>query len=109
MNIERPDSVATQLILAEIITAIDEIHKADVIHSDLSLSNILIDSEGHILLADFGLSDIKSENDDSRSDWKALSSMCNDLFSFSTRNKNELSLIKMLDDMTDAQLSGKSW
>lgn len=107
MNIERPNATITQLILAEIVTAIEKIHKANVVHGDLSLSNILIDSAGHLMLTDFGLSDHFTNNNVTRSDWRALSNICNDIFSYSTRNKNEFDLIEMLDDMTDVQLTGE--
>jgi ribosomal protein S6 kinase alpha-5 len=42
--------------LAEIIIAIEQLHKMRIIYRDLKLENILVDSEGHIVLTDFGLS-----------------------------------------------------
>jgi len=41
--------------LAEVLTAIDEIHKNGVIHRDIKPENILIDENGHAKLSDFGL------------------------------------------------------
>ena len=41
--------------IAELILAIEYLHKHDIIYRDLKPENILIDSEGHVKLADFGL------------------------------------------------------
>ena len=46
---------------AELILAIESIHKLDCIHRDIKPDNMLIDKNGHIKLSDFGLAKI-SEN-----------------------------------------------
>lgn len=42
--------------IAEAIMAVDSTHKLNYIHRDLKPDNILIDSNGHVKLTDFGLS-----------------------------------------------------
>ena len=44
--------------IAEIILAIESIHKMDCIHRDIKPDNILIDKDGHIKLSDFGLAKV---------------------------------------------------
>lgn len=44
-----------KFFIAELILAIEHLHNMDIIYRDLKPDNILIDSQGHIKLADFGL------------------------------------------------------
>ena len=46
---------------AELILAIESIHKLDCIHRDIKPDNILIDKNGHIKLSDFGLAKISDK------------------------------------------------
>ncbi|XP_043219930.1 myotonin-protein kinase-like [Amphibalanus amphitrite] len=45
-----------RLILAELCVAISYLHKLNIMYRDLKLENILVFGDGHIRLADFGLS-----------------------------------------------------
>lgn len=47
-----------QLYAAEIVLALSHLHSNNILYSDLKLENLLIDSDGHIKLTDFGLSQV---------------------------------------------------
>lgn len=56
VNKKKFSEAEARLYLAEIIIAIEELHKHGVIHRDIKLDNILLDRDGHVKITDFGLS-----------------------------------------------------
>ncbi len=50
------DEDRTRFYAAEMILAIEYLHQSGVVYRDLKPENVLIDSEGHVRLTDFGLS-----------------------------------------------------
>ena len=45
-----------KIYLAEVILALEDLHRRDIIFRDLKPDNVVLDAEGHALLTDFGLS-----------------------------------------------------
>lgn len=54
-NARRFDENRAKFYAAEIVLALEYLHKIDVVYRDLKPENILMDDVGHICLADFGM------------------------------------------------------
>lgn len=48
-----PESMA-KFYIAEMVLAIDSLHRLGYVHRDVKPDNVLLDMQGHIRLADFG-------------------------------------------------------
>ncbi|KAF8630469.1 hypothetical protein AX15_002900 [Amanita polypyramis BW_CC] len=53
---ERFPEERARFYMVEIIIALEDLHKRGIVHRDVKMANILIRTDGHIVLADFGLS-----------------------------------------------------
>ena len=49
------DEDLVKILMAELLLAIEEIHRNGIIHRDIKPDNCLIDGAGHLMLTDFGL------------------------------------------------------
>lgn len=54
----------TRLYAAEVALAIRHLHANDIIYRDLKLENVLVGSDGHVALTDFGMSKENMTDDD---------------------------------------------
>jgi len=55
------DEERLALWFRDLASVIDYIHAEGVVHRDIKLNNVLVDSEGHAVLADFGISRVCDE------------------------------------------------
>lgn len=101
-----PTEPAAKLVLAELITTIETLHKAKIYHGDISRFNTLIDSDGHIVLTDFGWSHEITNILDTMNDWERFPRLCLFLFSQQFQDDNK-EFIGRFANMTDDQLPGK--
>ena len=46
----------SRFYISELILAVEHLHENNIVYRDLKPENILLDYEGHVKLADFGLS-----------------------------------------------------
>ncbi|XP_063240572.1 uncharacterized protein LOC134541234 [Bacillus rossius redtenbacheri] len=55
--------------LAEVVAAVRTLHGAGFVHGDVKPGNILVDAQGHLVLADFGKSAMIAPGREPSSDW----------------------------------------
>ena len=78
-----------KLIVAETLLAVKYLHNIGIIHHDIKPENILISSEGHFKLSDFGLSKTLKENKDDQKNIKKLQ----DFVDFNQCDSNDVSSV----------------
>ena len=49
--------------IAQIVIGVGKLHEKEIVHRDLKLSNILVDSTGYVKIIDFGLAKQLTEDD----------------------------------------------
>ncbi|ETO27287.1 Protein kinase domain containing protein, partial [Reticulomyxa filosa] len=61
----------TRFYISELASAIDHVHELGFVHRDLKPDNVLIGTDGHIRLSDFGLAkSFQSLNDKNLGNWQ---------------------------------------
>lgn len=63
-KIQRFEEKAVKFISAQIVLALGYLHSNNIVHRDLKPENVLMDGDGYICLADFGLAKFLKDKDD---------------------------------------------
>ncbi|XP_076464763.1 ribosomal protein S6 kinase alpha-5-like [Babylonia areolata] len=63
---DRFEEQEARVYIGEVVLALETLHQLGIIYRDIKLENILLDSKGHIVLTDFGLSKEFMPNDTSK-------------------------------------------
>lgn len=97
------DATTVKLMMAEIVLAYETLHSVHIFRNDFPFLNLLVDSEGHLKLIDFGWSE---RFVDTTEDWKWISNCFRDMFATFIKGKDAESLVETMDKTTDATLPG---
>lgn len=81
-----------QFVIGEIILGLEAIHQANVVHLDIKPENVLMKSDGHLKISDFGISEILDDDSQDDSDSKVNSLNSNDEDISNKRIINEILL-----------------
>jgi len=66
-SVRRFEEERAKFYAAEVVLALEYLHKIDVVYRDLKPENVLMDEHGHICLTDFGLSKTMKDEEKSTS------------------------------------------
>jgi len=58
------DHDACVIYTGEIVLALEHLHSRGIVHRDLKPENLLVDSEGHLIVTDFGCSKMNENNEE---------------------------------------------
>lgn len=61
-RMESLDVQAVRFYMAELLLAIEHVHAHNIIHRDIKQENVFIDTDGHIVLGDFGIARLFSDS-----------------------------------------------
>lgn len=102
-------AAAAKLILAELIVSVESMHKKNVLHLDLHSGNVLVDSDGHLVVIDYGYAKWLSDKIPFINfDWFSISRTFSGAFKCANVDEYPKDILHMLHDMKDEQVPGNT-
>lgn len=83
------------------------VHSFNVVHLDTQRANMVIDSDGHLLLTDFGFAQWLTDDKITQREWRMMIRFFIWIFPKPIIDEDQISFLNLLNNMTDAQISGK--